>query len=72
LTTDDAIAFIVVRLSRFAPSRPTLLRYREADLPHDLVAGLSVAAVALPEGVAHAQLRVLSPVVRLCSRILPW
>jgi high affinity sulfate transporter 1 len=59
------------RLARFAPGLATLLQYRRSDLPHDLIAGLSVAAVALPVGVAYAQLAGFSPVVGLYSSILP-
>ncbi len=47
-----------------------LARYRRQDLPHDLVAGLSVAAVALPVGVAYAELAGFNPVVGLYSGIL--
>ena len=59
------------RLERLAPGLPALLRYRRADLPHDLIAGLSVAAVALPVGVAYAQLAGFNPVVGLYASILP-
>ncbi len=59
------------RLARIAPGLPALLGYRRADFPHDLVAGLSVAAVALPVGVAYAQLAGFSPVVGLYASILP-
>ncbi|MEY6432836.1 SulP family inorganic anion transporter [Thioalkalicoccus limnaeus] len=61
----------VDRLGRFAPGVPDLIRYRRADLPHDLTAGLAVAAVALPVGVAYAQLAGFDPVVGLYSSILP-
>src|SRR5262247_4663932 len=37
----------------------------------DLVAGLSVAAVALPIGIAYAQLAGFPPVVGIYSSILP-
>ncbi len=72
--TDAAIASQATpsgRLARFAPGLPALLGYRRADLPHDLIAGLSVAAVALPVGVAYAQLAGFSPVVGLYASILP-
>ncbi|NCA70580.1 MAG: sulfate permease [Sphingobacteriia bacterium] len=59
------------RLARFAPGLPALLHYRPADLPHDLIAGLSVAAVALPVGVAYAQLAGLDPVTGLYASLLP-
>jgi high affinity sulfate transporter 1 len=58
-------------LARIAPGLPALLGYRRTDLPHDLVAGLSVAAVALPVGVAYAQLAGFAPVVGLYASILP-
>nr|WP_093191571.1 sulfate permease [Thiocapsa sp. KS1] len=53
------------------PGLPVLLGYRRADLSHDLIAGLSVAAVALPVGVAYAQLAGFNPVVGLYASILP-
>ena len=59
------------RLSRFAPGLAALVRYRRTDLPHDIFAGLSVAAVALPVGVAYAELAGFSPVIGLYSSILP-
>lgn len=60
------------RLARFAPGLPALLHYRFAkDFPHDLVAGVSVAAVALPVSVAYAELAGFTPVVGLYSSILP-
>lgn len=59
------------RLARFAPGLPKLLAYKRADFPHDLVAGLSVAAVALPVGVAYAQLAGFNPAVGLYASILP-
>lgn len=58
-------------LARLAPGLAALLRYRAGDFPHDLVAGLSVAAVALPVGVAYAELAGFSPVVGLYSTMLP-
>jgi high affinity sulfate transporter 1 len=59
------------RISRIAPGLATLAHYRRQDLPHDVLAGLSVAAVALPVGVAYAELAGFNPVVGLYSSILP-
>jgi high affinity sulfate transporter 1 len=59
------------RLYRIAPGLPALVGYRREDLPYDLVAGLSVAAVALPVGVAYAQLAGFNPVVGLYASVLP-
>ena len=59
-------------LGRVAPGLPALIRYNvRADLRSDLVAGVSVAAVALPVAVAYAQLAGFNPVVGLYSSILP-
>ncbi len=59
------------RLSRVAPGLPELLAYKRADLPSDIVAGLSVAAVALPVGVAYAQLAGFRPEFGLYASVFP-
>jgi len=59
------------RLSRFAPGLPALLAYRRENFGPDLLAGLSVAAVALPVGIAYAQLAGFSPVSGIYASILP-
>src|SRR4051794_487616 len=61
----------VQRLSRAAPGLPELLSYKRADVPADLVAGVSVAAVALPVGVAYAELAGFRPEAGLYASILP-
>ncbi len=60
-----------MRFSRIAPGLPELIHYDRACLPHDFIAGLSVAAVALPVGVAYAQLAGFPPEVGLYASILP-
>ena len=59
------------QVGRIAPGLTSLLSYQRLDLAGDLRAGLSVAAVALPVGVAYAQLAGFNPVVGLYSSILP-
>jgi MFS superfamily sulfate permease-like transporter len=59
------------QVGRIAPGLTSLLSYQRLDLPGDLRAGLSVAAVALPVGVAYAQLAGFNPAVGLYSSILP-
>ena len=59
------------KLSRFAPGLPALLGYRRENLGPDLMAGLSVAAVALPVGIAYAQLAGFSAVSGIYASILP-
>ncbi len=58
-------------LSRLAPGLHSLLGYQRAWLPHDLAAGVSVAAVAIPTAVAYAQIMGLQPVIGLYASILP-
>jgi high affinity sulfate transporter 1 len=58
-------------LFKAAPGLVNLLNYQRRDFPYDIVAGLSVAAVALPVGVAYAELAGFDPVVGLYSSIFP-
>jgi high affinity sulfate transporter 1 len=58
-------------LERFAPGLAGLVRYNPADAPADLRAGLAVAAVAVPVGIAYAQLAGFPPEIGLYSTILP-
>jgi MFS superfamily sulfate permease-like transporter len=58
-------------LARFAPGLAKLLEYQRADFVSDLLAGLSVTAVALPVGVAYAQLAGFNPAVGLYAAFCP-
>jgi high affinity sulfate transporter 1 len=60
-----------VLMSRFAPGLRQLLDYRREWLRFDLVAGVSVAAVAVPTAIAYAQLIGFEPIVGLYAAILP-
>ncbi len=44
---------IIQRLNQILPGLQTLLKYRAGDWPHDLKAGLSVAAVDIPVAIAY-------------------
>ena len=59
------------RISGTIPGLQDLLSYSRADLPSDIVAGLSVAAVAVPIGVAYAQLAGFAPEFGLYASVLP-
>jgi high affinity sulfate transporter 1 len=61
----------VARLATLAPGLSSLRAYKKSDLPHDLLAGLSVGAVAIPVGVAYSQLAGVNPAIGLYSSILP-
>ena len=54
-------------IRRVVPGLAALLNYDRRNFFHDLVAGLSVAAVAVPVGVAYAQLAGFNPAVGLYS-----
>lgn len=64
-------AHIVGKLGQVAPGLAVLLGYRRKDLRFDIVAGLSVAAVALPIGIAYAEIARVPPVVGIYSAIFP-
>jgi len=59
------------RVSRFLPGLRQLLGYRREWLGPDVVAGVSVAAVAIPTAIAYAQLIGFEPIVGLYAAILP-
>lgn len=58
-------------LSRVAPGVAALSGYQRSWFRSDLVAGVSVAAVAIPIAMAYAQVAGLPPVYGLYASILP-
>jgi len=58
-------------VSQIVPGLRELQTYTRANLPSDIIAGLSVAAVAVPVGVAYAQLAGFRPEFGLYASILP-
>ncbi|MDR1304320.1 MAG: SulP family inorganic anion transporter [Verrucomicrobiales bacterium] len=61
----------VERWLRWLPGLRDLTHYQRKNLRPDVLAGLSVAAVALPVSLAYAQLAGFAPVVGLYSTMLP-
>ena len=59
------------RIEKWVPGLQVLRTYKKEWLQSDLIAGVSVAAVAIPIGIAYAQLAGFSPVAGLYSCILP-
>lgn len=59
------------KYTRFIPIPLWLLRYHRHDLPNDFIAGLTVAIMLIPQGMAYAVLAGLPPVVGLYAGILP-
>lgn len=59
------------RLRRLVPILAWLPRYRRADLPGDLGAGLTTAVMLIPQAMAYALLAGLPPIVGLYATIPP-
>ncbi|PHM74168.1 SulP family inorganic anion transporter [Xenorhabdus kozodoii] len=59
------------RLHRWMPGLGNICHYRSEYLSHDVRAGLSVAAVALPVAIAYAELMGISAIIGLYACILP-
>ena len=57
------------RLARYAPGLAQLRRYDRSWLRADLVAGLVLAAILVPQGMAYAELAGLPPVTGLYTTI---
>lgn len=57
--------------TRFAPGLAALGHYDGANAPADIRAGLAVAAVAVPVGIAYAELAGFPPQIGLYSSVLP-
>lgn len=60
-----------LRILKIAPGIQSLLSYKRSWLGRDIVAGLSVAAIALPVGIAYADLAGVPTVVGMYSAIFP-
>jgi MFS superfamily sulfate permease-like transporter len=58
-------------LGQVVPGLDSFSRYEVSWLPNDVAAGLSVAAVALPVGIAYADLMGVPPVMGIYSSIFP-
>jgi MFS superfamily sulfate permease-like transporter len=56
---------------RLVPGITWIQRYHRRDLPHDAIAGLTVAAVIVPIGMAYGQLSRLPPITGLNASLLP-
>lgn len=59
------------QLGRYLPFLNWLLKYKRADLPGDLIAGLTVATMLVPQSMAYALLAGLPPYIGLYASILP-
>jgi SulP family sulfate permease len=60
-----------VRVGRWISVFDWLPHYRRSDLPGDLIAGVTGAAVLVPQSMAYAQIAHLPPVVGLYASVVP-
>ena len=67
LHTDNRTHWLMQRL----PFLLWMRHYNRSDLPSDVVAGLTVAAMLIPQSMAYALLAGLPPIVGLYTGILP-
>lgn len=58
-------------IKKYLPGLAVMMRYNRSWFRYDLLAGLSVTAVAVPVAIAYAQLAGLPPVYGLYASILP-
>ncbi|NQV22253.1 MAG: hypothetical protein HQ511_12640 [Rhodospirillales bacterium] len=58
-------------LRRFIPALEWSARYRQEDLPADILAGVIVAIMLVPQAMAYALLAGLPPEIGLYASILP-
>ncbi|WP_164219200.1 solute carrier family 26 protein [Virgibacillus sp. YIM 98842] len=58
-------------LKKFFPALDWMLSYKKSDLSGDLTAGLIVAVMLIPQGMAYAMLAGLPPVVGLYASTIP-
>jgi MFS superfamily sulfate permease-like transporter len=59
------------RITRWVPGVHVIATYRPAWLQHDVVAGLVLTALLLPQGMAYAELAGLPAVTGLYATMLP-
>jgi high affinity sulfate transporter 1 len=59
------------RLARWLPGVALLRSYRRAWLGHDLIAGIILTALLVPQGMAYAELAGLPPVTGLYATMVP-
>src|SRR5688572_30420194 len=62
---------MIAKIEKWVPGLQLFRTYKREWLGSDVIAGVSVAAVALPIGIAYAQLTGFPPVVGIYSCILP-
>jgi SulP family sulfate permease len=58
-------------IARFFPIIKDLLTYNQATLFSDLIAGVSIAVIVIPQGLAYAMIAGLPPIYGLYAALIP-
>ena len=58
-------------IARFFPIIKDLLTYNQATLFSDLIAGLSIAVIVIPQGLSYAMIAGLPPIYGLYAALIP-
>ena len=58
-------------IARLFPITKALLTYNKSTLYSDLIAGLSIAVIVIPQGLAYAMIAGLPPIYGLYAALVP-
>ena len=58
-------------IARLFPIYNDLLNYKKSALFSDLISGLSIAIIVIPQGLAYAMIAGLPPIYGLCAALIP-
>ena len=58
-------------IARLIPITKDLLTYNRSTLYSDLIAGLSIAVIVIPQGLAYAMIAGLPPIYGLYAALVP-
>lgn len=61
---------VVLGLKYFFPICEWAPRYNLKFLKSDLIAGITIASLAIPQGISYAKLANLPPILGLCKRFI--
>jgi MFS superfamily sulfate permease-like transporter len=57
-------------LKYFVPALEWAPRYSVGKFKYDLLAGVTIASLAIPQGISYAKLANLPPIIGLCMRAM--
>ena len=57
-------------LKYFVPALEWAPRYSVGNFKYDLLAGVTIASLAIPQGISYAKLANLPPIIGLCMRAM--